>query len=690
MADPAGQIPEDVVGALGELAAAISVQTFGPASASDIKSKLVALGERVANEDSPVQTETRKRWHRLLSQRFHNTQPVCYKPTRTGTSCQHEVSPATGGLTCPHHSTYGFPFSDEGLGVRHRCCADGCSNPLTQNHLGCQTCTQGICDVHYAEATQNVEGPQFFQGSCAVCYAQNPDLADFLYLLSTVGEPSVGLLIFYNERVNESDALCNRLETCLETLPAGTHITIDPSTKLHFPPRQPTPLRRGRAVPPNPGEQTPAAGFTRTGNPEEATGEAPAHSQGAPPPLRTTAAATLGLNVPTGQTAEDRNANLLNFATANSINPNMTVTELMSLLQGAPGTSAAGALLGTAPALAGTGQPALRGQQASITDLVQRTGALNLNANTAPGASGANLPNVHPSYNPVLKKLESCGVHESGDLETVLDLMGFGATKLHQHVNQVLHGFPRVDASDAQSLFPGKMAFIYNDEGGHAITPHSSAERQFPSPANFSKWNQTTADFLRQLPLWRKGVYVSNHPLHSHAIREVHLLTGINAFIPALIHALTQVGYTFKEAYMTLVYLHRSVFAGLTKSTGSELQNRMIEIGSALPTIQPAIAAQVALFMNTSFFTQAAVEFVRAAEPKPKDKPKDKGRDSTRERPDLCSLCKKPGCPGYNNPTYLCTNPIKSECRLCNFRHARTGKRKSPCGANEPAPSAQE
>ena len=61
MADPAGQIPEDVVGALGELAAAISEQTFGPASASDIKSKLVALGERVANEDSPVQTETRKR-----------------------------------------------------------------------------------------------------------------------------------------------------------------------------------------------------------------------------------------------------------------------------------------------------------------------------------------------------------------------------------------------------------------------------------------------------------------------------------------------------------------------------------------------------------------------------------------------------------------------------------------------------
>jgi hypothetical protein len=394
--------------------------------------------------------------------------------------------------------------------------------------------------------------------------------------------------------------------------------------------------------------------------------------------------------MPTGQTAEERNANLLNFATANSINPNMTVAELVSLLQGVPGTSTTGALLGSASAPAGTSEPALRGQQASIADLAQRTGALNLNANTASGAPGANLPPVHPVYDPVLVKIESSGIHENGDLVTALDLMGFGATKLHQHVNQALHGFPRADACDAQSLFPGKTAFIYNDEGGHAITPHSSSERQFPSPANFSKWNQTLADFLRQLPLWRKGVYVSSHPLHSHAIRVLHLLTGINAFIPALIHTLTQVGYTFKEAYMTLVYLHRSVFAGLSKSTGSELQNRMIEIGSALPTIQPAIAAQVALFMNTSFFTQAAVEFVRAIEPKPKDKPKDKSRDSTRERSDLCTLCKKPGCPGYNNPTYLCTNPIKSECRLCNFRHARTGKRKSPCGANEPARGANE
>jgi hypothetical protein len=236
------------------------------------------------------------------------------------------------------------------------------------------------------------------------------------------------------------------------------------------------------------------------------------------------------------------------------------------------------------------------------------------------------------------------------------------------------------------------MAFVYTDEEGHSLASFSQSERQYPTATNLARWSYNLRELYQQLRSWGKGIFHRDHPQHSYATRVIDLHAGINAFITALLQTHTQAGYAWKEAYMATVYFYRDHLVNLSKTVGSELQHRMIEIGRSDPAIQPVVAGQTALFVNTTPYLTMGVEFVQASAPKAKEKAKPKAsREPPREStPGACSLCKKPGCPGYNAPDYLCTNPIKAECRRCHFPHALRGRRKSPCGAPEPSTPSPE
>ena len=144
---------------------------------------------------------------------------------------------------------------------------------------------------------------------------------------------------------------------------------------------------------------------------------------------------------------------------------------------------------------------------------------------------------------------------------------------------------------------------------------------------------------------------------------------------------------------MTVVFFFTEALDGISRATNSELQNRLITIGQADPVTQNTLALHTTLFLNSTPHLGKAITFVQGNLANKKGD-KGKGGKPDREPPrdrttGACSLCGKANCPGYFAPNYSCTNPITVRCRLCNFAHARSGKRKSPCGAAEPPPATE-
>ena len=691
MADSAGPVPDDVTSALAdvsvslEAARSLTAEHIGP-----LRDQLLAFDERVKGLTSPSRTTCQQLLLQAVGTIHPNNSAKCHKPTRTGTACQNAVSPATGNLTCLLHQHLAFPFSGEGAGVRGTCSTGGCNMRLGESDLSCILCNRGICDAHFSAASLDVPSAQQFQGVCAVCLAQNPSLSELVYMLTSHGQSGTALLVFHNPQADGE--LGDHLETLLTSrTDDSVRLAMDQEMLNHFPPVVATPLRRARAIPPAAVSQTPLAGAPSRLDGPVGLNAAPA-APAAPLGLPAGAVPVRGYHAPYDQTAQERNNDLFTRAAAMSINPTFTVAELMSAVQlqnpGHPGPlvgpSAAGA--GVAP------QETTLPSSGTLSDLLAR---VNLGPNSLDSnIRGASLAQASPFYL-CFALIEKQGGHETGEISFAADCLGLGSTKLMQQMNVLIHGHQRADGSDVFAHTPGKMGLVYSTEHGHTLEPCQQTERLFPDPAFLAQWGLDHGEFLHQLLSYSKGVFHPSHPLHPYMIKKIQLYIGMTAFIHALIRSLTQSGLTFKVSYMTAVFFYQSVLYGLERAQGSELQTRMISIGQAEKVSQSVLAGHAVLYLNTAPFVQKAQDFVGTptAPPRKPDKPdkekKKPDKEAPRERSGSCPLCKRADCAGYQAPSYLCENPIKTPCRLCNFLHARSGKRKSPCGAPEP-PLSQE
>jgi hypothetical protein len=395
-----------------------------------------------------------------------------------------------------------------------------------------------------------------------------------------------------------------------------------------------------------------------------------------------------GYRVPLDQTAQERHHDLLTQAASLALQPTFTAVDLLNAAQQLSAAGSRGPLVGPPLAVAG-GVQAEPGNSSNANSLAALLARTNLNTSaTDTDSRGENLSSDDLLYSRCFTFIEKHGGHETGDFSFATDFLGLGTTKAQQQFNSILHGTQRADASDLFSNTPGKMGIVYDQDEGNTLGAFSQTERRYPEAGYLERWGLDRGEFFVQLPLsYHKGVFHPSHPHYSHTIRMIHLYAGTNAFIHALILSLTQSGLPFKVSYMAAVFFYQSVLQGLDRSRGSELTLRMITIGQATRANQRYLAAHAVLYLNTGLYVQKAQDFVGASPPvskKPEKEKKKLDREAPRERPGACPLCKKTDCAGYQAPSYLCENPIKTPCRLCSFLHARSGRRKSPCGAPEP------
>ena len=169
----------------------------------------------------------------------------------------------------------------------------------------------------------------------------------------------------------------------------------------------------------------------------------------------------------------------------------------------------------------------------------------------------------------------------------------------------------------------------------------------------------------------------------------LHITIGVVLFLRELLSSQQASGRSYEVAHITVLFYHEKHLNSITLHPGSELNRRMLAIGSADPLTQTAAAQGVVLLTADYDNIRTAEEFVAA-------KNAGKGRDSeggplkdkkkkTRTAPERtertgpCVLCGKPDCPGYEYENYLCTNEITLPCSRCGVLHARTGTRKIPC-----------
>ena len=692
MADSADLVQEthalaDVKDAIADLPGYLAPACSTTEGLTAARQRLGALTERTASLTPVDQSHCRDLLLSCVGTIFPNTTQQCLKATRNGTACQNQSSDSVGGLSCSLHKGAVFTHTGEGRGVRNLCCSPGCSTRLDAENLGCIGCTRGMCEDHYAAATESVPDAKHFQGVCSICLGQNPSLTELLFQLSNDDETNTKLLVFYVPEMETMPALCDHIEIYLATSPS--HLVLDPHMQLHYPPLQATPVRRGRSTQPSTIGQTPSAPPPRAaaaslGVKLEAGTRHPA--PGAPP-----AGAGFSVAAPADQTTQERLDALTHLSSNLSLNPQMTVTELIEALRHRQGSSAAD-LRGRLPHVAAGVPSGPNSGAANLSEVTQLLATTHLASNNLHDVPGT-ISTVHPSFSKVIQLLRKADVHSTGDLEGASDVLGLGPTKQQQLVNHALHGRQRADSSDSFHNTPGKMSLVYDHEEGQTVATSSQTERGYPTAPDLAKWGHTCEEFFRQLRLWREGIFHPGHPHYGFAKEMIDLHAGVNIFIHTQLGAHMMAGLTFSEAYMACVFFFQEALQGISKATGSELQRRMVAIGQADPVTQHILASHTNLFINSTPYTAKAILFVQGSSATKKG---DKGkgakpdRENPRERPaGACSLCGKSNCGGYFAPGYLCTNAITVRCRQCNFLHARTGRRKSPCGAPEPAAASE-
>jgi len=685
MADSAVPLPADILAGLDDMKDDWEVARSGDSEGiTALRAKLAALFERIATLTAGAQTACRQALLCAVGDIFPNTTTTCSKATRTGTACQNSSSVTVGNIACLQHFPFSFSHSGEDRGVRGACSAPGCTASLGSANLGCLGCHRGICEDHYAQSTETVPDVENFQGVCAVCLAQNPALTELTFLLSNFDGASTGLLVFYHPDVDTLQGLSERLETYL--LSPARYMVISPHLQLYYPPVQATPVRRARPAPLSPGGQTPSAGPPRPLG--ALLGAAGAAGLARAPIAATRPGTGPGMNIQPDQTTQGRLNDLTDHAAALSLQPQMTVADLLAALRQRNTSTAAPP--GHATHAAGGAPPDAGTISHDVTQLIQQLGNTHVRSDTSLSDLAGTV--IHPTFAKLITFLKSKNVHETGDLDCFSDHLGLGSTKLHQLLNQAVHGHPRADHSELYNSTPGKLGLVYSEDEGHTLMVSSQSERQYPTLADLTRWCHRQGEGLSQLRHWREGIFDPSHPHYAFAKKMINLQIGSNVLIHALLAAHMQAGHSFQVAYMASVFFYTDALDGISRATDSELQNRLITIGQADPVTQNTLAFHTTLFLNSTPHLTKATAFVQGNLANKKDKGKGgkPEREPPRDRtPGACPLCGKSNCPGYFAPNYSCTNPITTRCRLCNFAHARSGKRKSPCGAAEPLPASE-
>ena len=684
-------LPGDVAQAIEDLGLPTSHQishlfALTAAEVRTFRERYTALHERLAQLEPDVKKQCQTQLLHHFATAFPKT-GACGCVTRAGQDCTSQPTEAGGGLVCGRHVHEALRLPDGTGPVRGRC--QECKGPLDSDALGCIRCPRALCTNCAKATTGHLPGESVYSGVCSICTASNPSLTIFTYLVGRSDDEN--LVIFQaNHDVFDLDGL---FESSCSLLSAHDQVYLNTTVQDHFPPVY-TPQRQRRT----PSRSAPPAPLP-TGD-GTGTAAAVAMASQAPP------AGAAGGAPPAPTTTQERLDRLLQHTAAGAAGISFSPEEIQQLQRAVQSTQpfhagGTNVLTPIAPP-AGTAPPPPSSNDANHAAIIQALAALAIRSQPGTSGGGATTTGEHftaPStaYQQIFNFLGEIGHFARAEFHSWFDPLGTGETKRKQLANTHLFGSSRADMDRATYLAPGNQGLVYDAHSEQNVITTRSSQRQLPAMHTILNRFPQWLTLLQSLKQCEHGVYKTSHPQHEAAMELLNITIGTVLFLKELLASQLASGRTYEVAYIIVLFYHEKHLGSVTLHPGSELNKRMLAIGSADPLSQTAAAQGVVLLTADYDNIRSAEEFVAARNTgkgrdseggPPKDKKKKTRtapeRTERTERTGLCGLCGKADCPGYEYDSYLCTNEITQPCTRCGALHARKGPRQTACAPRAP------